>query len=148
MSGKLSDLERKQIVAEYVAGDGKVSQRKLAERYQVSQKTISTILKDGKTTQKVSQKKIENALTMCAFLEARTVKAQELIDKILELLPSDLGEASVREKAGLLKILAEVFTGKTDMGEKRACEEEYSVQTLKHAFEERQIGLMEDNDLQ
>ena len=42
--GKLTDRQRKQIIAEYVAGDGKISQRELAERYQVSQKTISKIL--------------------------------------------------------------------------------------------------------
>lgn len=106
---KLTDRQRKQIIAEYVAGDGKVSQRDLAEKYHVSQKTISTILGDEKTTQKVSDKKKENELSMLAFLDSRSKKAQELIDKILDTLPDDFENAGMKQKAGLLKILSEVF---------------------------------------
>ena len=109
---KLTDRQRKQIIAEYVAGDGKVSQRELAKRYHVSQKTISTILGDKKTTQKVSHKKKENEMSMLAFLDSRTSKAQELIDMVLESLPSDFENAGMKQKAGLLKILAETFGGK------------------------------------
>ena len=39
---KLTDRQRKQIIAEYAGGG--ISQRELAERYQVTQKTISKIL--------------------------------------------------------------------------------------------------------
>ena len=42
---KLTDRQRKQIIAEYVEGDGKVSQQKLADKYHVSRQAISTILK-------------------------------------------------------------------------------------------------------
>ena len=110
--GKLTDRQRKQIIAEYVAGDGKVSQRDLAERYQVSQKTISKILCDKNITQKVLEKKRENELSMLAFLNDRSEKAKGLIDKILETLPNDFEKASMRDKAGLFKILTEVFTPK------------------------------------
>lgn len=106
---KLTDRQRKQIIAEYVAGDGKVSQRELAQRYQVSQKTISKILADKETTQKVSDKKKKNEQSMLAFLDSRTEKAQRLIDKILDTLPADFEKAGMKQKAGLLKILSEVF---------------------------------------
>lgn len=37
---KLTDRQRKQIIAEYVAGDGRVSQQKLADKYHVSRQAI------------------------------------------------------------------------------------------------------------
>lgn len=118
--GKLTDKQRKQIIAEYVAGDGNITQRTLAQRYQVSQKTISKILGDEESTQKVSNKKKENELSMLAFLDDRAAKAQSLIDKILETLPDDFEKASMRDKAGLLKILAETFGGKKEEKEENA----------------------------
>ena len=111
---KLSDKQRKQIIVEYIAGDGKISQSLLAKRYGVSQKTISSILCDGKTSQKVYEKKKENEMSMLAFLDSRSSKAQSLIDKVLETLPSDFEKSSRRDKAGLLEILSEVFMPKKE----------------------------------
>lgn len=118
--GKLSDKERKKIIAEYVAGDGKVSIRALAKKYSVSPTSISKILEDKKSVQKCTHKKKENEMSMLAFLDDRAGKAKELIDKILETLPNDFEKSSMRDKAGLLKILTEVFTpkdGVEDSGE-------------------------------
>lgn len=110
--GKLTDKQRKQIVSEYVAGDGKVSIRELEKKYSVSPTSISKILADKKSVQKCTDKKKENELSMLAFLDDRAGKAQELIDKILDTLPKDFEKASMRDKAGLLKILSETFGGK------------------------------------
>lgn len=112
--GKLSDKQRKKIIAEYVAGDGKVSMRSLAKKYSVSPSSISKILGDEKSIQKCTHKKKENEQSMLAFLDDRAGKAKELIDKILETLPQDFEKASMRDKAGLLKILAETFGGKKE----------------------------------
>ena len=102
---KLTDRQRKHIIAEYVAGDGKVSIRVLAKKYGVSPTTISKILRDKESVQKCTDKKKENEKSMLEFLGSRTKKAQGLIDKILDTLPADF------ENAGLLKILSEVFGG-------------------------------------
>lgn len=109
---KLTDRQRKQIIAEYVAGDGKLSIRALAKKYGVSPSSISKILGDEKSVQKCTHKKKENELSMLAFLDSRTQKAQELIDMILNTLPADFEKAGMKQKAGLLKILAETFGGK------------------------------------
>lgn len=109
---KLSDKQRKKIIAEYVAGDGKVTQAELAQKYGVSRQAISLILSDEKTCEKLRNKKKENDLSMLAFLDDRRDKAQKLIDKILDTLPKDFEKASMRDKAGLLKILSETFTPK------------------------------------
>lgn len=107
--GKLTDKQRKQIIAEYVAGDGAVSQQQLAERYGVSRQAISKILTDEESCEKLRNKKKENELSMVAFLDSRSQKAKDLIDKILDTLPKDFEKANMKQKAGLLKILTEVF---------------------------------------
>lgn len=58
---KLSDRQRKQIIAEYVEGDGRVSQRSPAKKYNVSLSTISKILKDDKAEQ--TKEKVTDYLT-------------------------------------------------------------------------------------
>lgn len=109
---KLTDKQRKKIIAEYIAGDGKVTQAQLAEKYGVTRQAISLVLSDEKTCEALRNKKKDNELSMLAFLDERSEKAQSLIDKILDTLPQDFEKASMRDKAGLLKILSEVFSGK------------------------------------
>ena len=56
---KLTDKQRKKIIAEYV--EGGTSQRKLAEKYHVSPYLIRSILNGDKNlAQKISHKKEEN----------------------------------------------------------------------------------------
>lgn len=110
---KLTDRQRKRIIAEYVQGG--ISQRKLAEKYQVTQKTISTILKDEEVRQKVSLKKEENTRDMLAFLDDRKSTAMVLIDEILVAAVQKIKKAPLRDQMGAIKILSEVF-GKTGGG--------------------------------
>lgn len=109
---KLTDKQRKQIVAEYVDGDGKISHRQLAQKFNVSQSTISKILKDEKSVQKCSDKKKANTLSMLAYIDSQSDKAQELIGKILATSGEKIESASLRDNMGALKVLAEVFCGK------------------------------------
>ena len=104
---KLTDRQRKQIIAEYANGD--ISQRELAERYQVTQKTISKILSTEEVRQKVSDKKEENTRSMLEFLDEQKSTAQSLMQKLLKASEEDIEKASLRDKMGALKILSEVF---------------------------------------
>lgn len=104
---KLTDRQRKRIIAEYVQGG--ISQRKLAEKYQVTQKTISTILKDEEVRQKVLDKKEENTRDMLAFLDDRKSSAMVLIDEILVAAAQKIKKAPLRDQMGAIKILSEVF---------------------------------------
>ena len=106
---KLTDRQRKRIIAEYVDGDGKVSQRSLAKKYNVSLSTISKILCNEKVKQKCTDKKEENTLAMLDYFDSRKDKAQSLIDTILETSDAEIIGANLRDKMGALKILAEVF---------------------------------------
>ncbi len=104
---KLTDRQRKRIIAEYV--DGGISQRALAKRYHVSQKTISKILRDEKVLQKVSLKKKENVEDMLAFLDLRKQSAMSLIDRLLAAAETKVENAPLRDQMGAIKILSEVF---------------------------------------
>lgn len=75
---KLTDRQKKQIAAEYVAGDGSISQQKLADKYHVSRQAISKILSCEKSREMLRQKKEENTLSMLAYLDSRKDTAQSL----------------------------------------------------------------------
>lgn len=107
---KLTDRQRKHIAAEYA--NGGISQRELAKRYNVTQKTISTILNTPEVKQKVSEKKEENTLSMLEFMESQKDQAQNLMQKILSCAADDIKKASLRDKMGAFKILSEAFGGK------------------------------------
>ena len=109
---KLTDRQRKQIIAEYVAGDGNLSQRILAKKYNVSLSSISKILTAEKVEQKCTRKKEENTRSMLEFLDEQRVTAQGLMEQILRMSVNDIEKASLRDKMGALKILSEVFGGK------------------------------------
>ena len=67
---KLTDKQRKRIIAEYV--EGGTSQRKLAEKYHVSPYLIRSILSEDKNlTQKISHKKEENTQSVLAFMDSK-----------------------------------------------------------------------------
>ncbi len=118
---KLTDRQRKQIIAEYV--NGGISQRQLAEKYHVSQNAIAKLLSSEKSVQKLSDKKEENTRSMLEFLDEQKSTAQSLMQKLLKASEEDIEKASLRDKMGALKILSEVFAqtrGTEDRNEKAA----------------------------
>lgn len=79
---KLTDKQRKRIIAEYV--EGGTSQRKLAEKYHVSPYLIRSILSEDKgLTQKIAHKKEENTQSVLAFMDSKKQTVCDLIDKLL-----------------------------------------------------------------
>lgn len=139
---KLTDRQRKQIIAEYV--EGGISQRALAQKYNVSQKTISTILTDKEVRQKVSDKKNENTLSMLAFLDSRKEKAQSLMDAILDLAQADIKKAPLRDKMGAFKILSESFGGKNGESKDQTITEHLAL--MKEAFARQSREKAEEDD--
>ena len=104
---KLTDRQRKQIIAEYV--NGGISQRQLAEKYGVSRQAIAKLLSTEKSSQKLRNKKEENTRSMLEFLDEQKSTAQSLMQKLLKASEEDIEKASLRDKMGALKILSEVF---------------------------------------
>lgn len=141
---KLTDRQRKQIIAEYV--EGGISQRALAKKYNVSQKTISAILANKEVRQKVSDKKNENTLSMLAFLDSRKEKAQSLMDAILDLARSDIKNAPLRDKMGAFKILSESFGGKNGESKDQTITEHLKLMRDAFARQTREKAEEDDGD--
>lgn len=106
---KLTDKQRKQIVAEYVEGDGKVTQADLARKFSVSTVTISKILSTPEVKEKLTKAKNDNLLSMCEYIKTKADRVQHLIDIALETSDQQMREASLRDKMGAVKILIEKF---------------------------------------
>lgn len=113
---KLSDRQRKQIIAEYV--NGGVSQQQLAEKYGVSRQAIAKLLSSEKSCEKLRNKKEENTRSMLDFLDEQKSTAQSLMQKLLKASEEDIEKASLRDKMGALKILSEVFAQTKDADNK------------------------------
>ena len=117
---KLTDLQKKKIVAEYVAGDGNITQAVLAKKYNVSQKTISLILNNPEISKKIFEKKRENTLSMLEWLDEQKNTAQSLMQKILDTSINNIEGACLRDKMGALKILSDVFMQAKDTSSEKS----------------------------
>lgn len=107
---KLTDIQRQQIIATYVAGYGEISQTVLAKKYGVSRTTISKILKSANVDKDIELKKEQNALSMLEYIESKQGEAQTLMSQILNKAGIKLeADNSLRDLMGALKILADVF---------------------------------------
>ena len=95
-----------EVIALAVTG---LSQRAIAEKLSISQATVSKILQDNKSNQKLS--KGEEIIKSNQEEERKDNKKQahNVIDKIIANLEKDLDKASIRDKRELLKTLVELF---------------------------------------
>lgn len=79
---KLTDKQRKKMIADRVNG---MSIRALAEKYGVSTSTVqSTIKRDKKATQKITQKKEQNTAEVLAYMDSKKKDVCDLIDALLK----------------------------------------------------------------
>lgn len=107
---KITEIQRQQIIATYVAGKGEISQTVLAQKYGVSRATISKILNSAEVKKSINEKKEQSALSILEYIESKQGEAQTLMSEILNKAGVKLkGDNSLRDLMGALKILAEVF---------------------------------------
>lgn len=106
---RLTVRQKNKIIAEYVDGDGRVTQAQLAQKYNCTQKTISKILSDTEVKAKVLNAKKDATLSMLEYIKARTDRVQRLIDIALDSCEEQLQDAPLRDKMGAVKILIEKF---------------------------------------
>lgn len=136
---KLTDRQRKKIIAEYVNADGKISQQQLAEKYGVSRQAISKILNTTEGCERLQQKKEENTLSMLEFMEQQKDQAQTLMQKILSCAEVDIEKASLRDKMGAFKILSEAFGG-------NSTDENKQKDTINVVFSVTDVGIGANDD--
>ncbi len=107
-----------EIIASYIESG---NYRQVARKYNISPNTVKNyVQKNAGSAQICADKKREVAQSMLTFFDARTGKAQELIDLILTSSKEKIAGAPLRDQMGALKILSEVFgkgsSGRADSG--------------------------------
>ncbi len=110
MAGKLTDKQRKKIIADYV-DTGNYSEA--ARRNGVSRNTVKTIvLREKDTAEKCHQKKEQNTAEILEALAEQTPKVVEFceasLDRLLEVLPQ---AKNVRDIATAVGIMIDKYTG-------------------------------------
>lgn len=107
---KLSDKQRKKIIAEYVEGS---TTRALAAKYSISQTTIRRVLQsDKELAQKVSIKKEENTKSVLAYMDGKKNDVCDLIDRFLAAMndPAKIAATPLSQIATSMGIVIDKFT--------------------------------------
>lgn len=107
---KLTDKQRKRIIAESVSG---ASIRALAAKYGVSTTTIQRVLKsDTELTQKIAQKKAENTQSVLAFMDSKKQTVCDLIDKLLAAMGDEdkIAATPLNQLATAMGIVIDKYT--------------------------------------
>ena len=110
MAKHLSDREKKQIIAEYIACG---SYNAVAKKYRIADTTVKRIVeRDPEMQRKVEQKKTENTKDVLAFLDLKKEDACLFIEKALEALCSTekIAAAPLSQIATAMGIVIDKFT--------------------------------------
>lgn len=117
MASRLTDKQKKKIIADYVESG---SYRATAKKFGVSDNTVKNICaKSADIAQKCAQKKEQNTADMLAYMDSRKEQAQGIIDKYLEKLadPHKLENATISQIATAMGIVVDKFMDNTKNGE-------------------------------
>ena len=112
MVAKLTDKQKKKIIAEYINGS---SLRALAAKFGVSRTTISRVLKSDKDmSQKVTQKRAENTASILAFMESQKNDVCLVISNLLSAIndPAKIATAPLNQIATALGIVIDKYTAR------------------------------------
>jgi transposase-like protein len=116
VAARLTDMQKKQIVADYVEIG---SYNAVAKMHGVSDKTVKSIVESNSEFARISeQKKEQNTQDMLAFMDSRKERAQEVVDTLLSALmdPVKIEAASLNQIATSLGIVVDKFTKNTASG--------------------------------
>lgn len=109
MAARLTDRQKKKIIADYVELG---SFNAAAKANGVSRNTVkAVVMADSEVSQKAAQKKEQNTIDMLAYMEKRKKEAQGVIDDYLEALanPAKIEAAKLSEVATAMGIVIDKF---------------------------------------
>ena len=109
MAARLTDRQKKKIIADYVELG---SFNAAAKANGVSRNTVkAVVMADSEVSQKAAQKKEQNTVDMLAYMEKRKKEAQGVIDDYLKALadPNKIEMAKLSEVATAMGIVIDKF---------------------------------------
>lgn len=110
MAARLTDRQKKKIIADYVELG---SYNAVAKKHRISATTVKKlVLNDTQCVEKCERKKEENTKDMLAFMDSRKKEAQSVIDLYLSALndPEKVKKAPIEKVATVLGIVVDKFT--------------------------------------
>lgn len=109
MAARLTDRQKKEIIADYVESG---SYRATAKRFGVSDNTVKKICNENaQIAQKCAEKREQNTADMLSYMESRKEKAKDILDIYMESLkdPTKIGVAKLSEVAVAMGIVIDKF---------------------------------------
>lgn len=116
MAARLTDSQKKRIIAEYVEIG---SYNAVAKLHGISKDTVRRVVDEcAEIAQKAQQKKEQNTADMLAFMDSRKEKAQQVVDTLLDALldPAKIKAAPISQIATSFGIVVDKFTKNTASG--------------------------------
>lgn len=146
MAARLTDKQKKRIIADYVELG---SYNAVAKKHGVSDKTVrKVVLGNPASSEKFERKKDKNTLDMLAYMESRKKKTQDTLDILLEAMsdPEKLAKASLVQLGTVYGILVDKATGTTGLTteEQRARLENLKANTAKLKGEDAEADREDD----
>ena len=118
MAARLTDKEKKQIIAAYIECG---SYRAVGRRFNISATTVKTlVLNDQSTVQKCAEKKAENTQSVLEYMDNNRDKAINIINCCLAMLPEKLKNANASQTATVLGIIIDKYTKQTESPQSKA----------------------------
>lgn len=109
MAARLTDKQKKEIIADYVESG---SYRSTAKKFGVSATTVRAVCTDNpETIQKCTQKREQNTAEILDYMESRKEKAKDVLDAYIEALkkPEKIQAAKLSEIATAMGIMIDKF---------------------------------------
>lgn len=109
MAARLTDKQRKEIIADYVESG---SYRATAKKFGVSDNTVKKICNENaQIAQKCAEKKEQNTAEILDYLDSRKEKAKDVLDAYIEALkkPGKIEAAKLSEIATAMGIVIDKF---------------------------------------
>lgn len=117
MAARLTDKQKKRIIADYVELG---SYNAVAKKHHVSDNTVKRVVSaDGETKRKVEHKKEENTADILAHMERQKNRVCGVLDKYLDAMQDDekIGRANLLQLATAMGILIDKYTAASGEGQ-------------------------------
>ena len=117
MAARLTDKQKKRIIADYVELG---SYNAVAKKHHVSDATVKRVVSaDSETKRKAEHKKAENTADVLAHMERQKDKVCGVLDKYLDAMQDEgkIGRANLLQLATAMGILIDKYTAASGNGQ-------------------------------
>ena len=117
MAARLTDKQKKRIIADYVELG---SYNAVAKKHHVSDTTVKRVVSaDSETKRKAEHKKAENTADVLAHMERQKDKVCGVLDKYLDAMQDEgkIGRANLLQLATAMGILIDKYTAASGNGQ-------------------------------